>query len=75
MEPRPAHLVPLYQPSPSRLAYRPREIAKLTGLSNSAVYTEIAAGRLAATRHGRAIVITIEAYQAWMRGGAREEGR
>ena len=75
MEPRPAHLVPTYQQTPTRLAYRPREIAAMTGLSKSTVYGEIAAGRLQSVQHGKAIVVTVDAYQEWVRGGTREKGR
>lgn len=78
MEARPANLIPLFTPrretpaAPERRAYRVTEIAELYGLSRGAVYQACESGQLRHFRVGRAIVVPVDAVEAWLAGNAGE---
>ncbi len=45
---------------PERLGYRPREIARLTGLAPATIYKWIENGEIKAGRTGRALIVPAE---------------
>lgn len=61
------------------MAYRPREVAELTGLSIRTVYNLIAEGNLPYRKvRGRegtreAIVVPAKALEAWLEGGKKKK--
>jgi excisionase family DNA binding protein len=64
-----------------RLAYRPREVAELTGLSIRTVYNLIAEGQLPHRKvrgkegTNEAILIPAKALQEWLEGGKGVQGK
>jgi excisionase family DNA binding protein len=58
--------------SVDRLAYRPKELPAITGLSRSFVYKLISEGTLPAVRCGRAIVVSAEALRQYLAGKPSE---
>ena len=55
----PASLAPLaLSDSPAPMAYRPEAAARTIGISRSALYLELASGRLRSVKIGRSRVIT-----------------
>jgi excisionase family DNA binding protein len=55
---------------PPRLGYRPREIARLTGLAPATVYKWIYTGELKAVRKGRAIIVPADEVERLLAGDA-----
>ena len=53
-----------------RKYYRPREVAKVTGVSASAVFEALYAGELEGYRLGRAWLVPVDAVDTWVRGDA-----
>lgn len=51
---------------PPRIAWRPREIADMTGLAKDAVYAAIRDGDLAAKQIGRGYVVADTELQRWL---------
>lgn len=49
-----------------RIAYRPEEVAKLTGLGRTTVFEEIRTGALESVKVGRARLITTGALDRWL---------
>ncbi len=54
----------------ARRYYRPREVAKVTGVSASAVFEALYAGQLEGYRLGRAWLVPVDAVDRWIRGAA-----
>jgi excisionase family DNA binding protein len=59
-----------------RLAYRPKELAEMVGLSAKAIYRAIERGELRAARvaNGSRLLITVDAAESWLRTTAAEPG-
>jgi excisionase family DNA binding protein len=59
-----------------RLAYRPRELAAMVGLSAKAIYRAIERGELRAARvaNGSRLLITADAADSWLRTTAMDPG-
>ncbi len=53
-----------------RIAYKPREVAALTGLSRSFVYQMIARGEIPVRRVGRAILVPAEWVEAFAKNAS-----
>lgn len=50
----------------TRLAYSPREAAKLCGIGLTTLYAERKAGRLRTRKLGRKTIVTADAIQDWL---------
>lgn len=57
-----------------RIAYRPEEVAKLTGLGRTTVFEEIRTGSLESVKVGRARLITAGALDRWLGLRAEADG-
>ena len=53
-----------------RLGYRPREIARLTGLAPATIYKWIEQGDLRASRMGRSLIVPAEEVRRLLGGSA-----
>ena len=57
-------------PDLPRLGYRPREVARMTGLAAPTIYKWIASGELKAVRNGRTLIVPAEEVNRLMAGSA-----
>lgn len=58
----------------NRIAYRPEEVAKLTGLGRTTVFEEIRTGSLESVKVGRARLITTAALNRWLTARTEADG-
>lgn len=56
-----------------RMGYTLSEIAKLTGVSKSTIYSAIYSGSLRAVKIGRRYIVTRKALEEWLEGGEVSE--
>lgn len=54
------------QSTPPKLAYPPREAARLMGVSRATFYRELAAGRIAARKSGKRTLVLVEDIERWL---------
>jgi excisionase family DNA binding protein len=52
---------------------RPRDVVRITDLSESTIFNALASGELRAFRRGRAWLVPVEAVRAWIEADASDE--
>jgi excisionase family DNA binding protein len=63
------------QTSDLRLAYRPREVAKIIGIGLTRTRDLIAQGRIASIRIGKCVLVTEDAIRAFLAAASQEVTR
>jgi excisionase family DNA binding protein len=58
-----------------RLAYRPREVAKIIGIGITRTRDLIAEGRIASVRIGKCVLVTEDAIRAFLAAASQEVTR